>query len=476
MNIFITALYMAKSKKSSKSTEKTTVEPKTTESSATTASTTPEPATAETIAAETIERAPTAPETTEKKIENKPPIERNEVPEKKGKPLLLIAMIGFGIILFLCLAVFALWYFLVRDNDSDKDKNGNKPDDTAECTFDAELVEDIAIENSSDISAQDEFTKTWRVKNIGTCEWDKDVELAFVSGDSIEQGQTEDIINTKKDESINVSVNLTAPSVAGTYQAIWKLTDNEGSEFGDPLPLAVVVKAPVVVPEKADLIVTSVKTEPAEVRQGSPIKVIAKVKNQGGTNAVGFKVSWRTATSPASPVKEFPGTITLTPGQETTLQLDYTYQGWSTYTTQVKVDIENKVSESNEDNNTRDLVVAVQEGLADVIVESITYNPTTPVSGEFTLITIVYKNVGYKDINQDMTLKWWQSASAPNPGCEQVVEGVAAGESKSTLCFYVFPSWYNNISTRAEIDTANVAVEGNETNNTTTKIIDVAAP
>jgi len=172
---------------------------------------------------------------------------------------------------------------------------------------------------------------------------------------------------------------------------------------------------------------------------------------------------------------KLPDTVTLAANEEKTIQMAYTYTTWSTYTSDAKIDSTNHINESDENNNTKTLSIPVSQGYADLVVDSISFSPSTPISGQDTTITITYKNTGYRKVTQNVALKWWQSTSAPTPGCTIIVGDIDKGETKTATCHYTFPSWYPSLTTRAQIDTNNEEVEVNENNNTLTKNVTVSA-
>jgi len=83
------------------------------------------------------------------------------------------------------------------------------------------------------INAGATFTKTWRLKNVGSCTWTTSYSLIFDTGtqmggpnsvnlpQSVAPGQTTDL-----------TITLTAPSTAGEYRGYWKFKDNNGIPFG----------------------------------------------------------------------------------------------------------------------------------------------------------------------------------------------------------------------------------------------------
>jgi len=76
------------------------------------------------------------------------------------------------------------------------------------------------------------FLKTWRLKNIGSCTW-KNYSLVFDSGDKMGGLDSVSIVPTiLPGQTLDISVNLTSPSSAGTYRGYWKLKNNTGVAFG----------------------------------------------------------------------------------------------------------------------------------------------------------------------------------------------------------------------------------------------------
>jgi hypothetical protein len=95
------------------------------------------------------------------------------------------------------------------------------------------LIEDVTIEDGTLFAPGANFTKTWRLKNVGTCTWTSEYDLVFVQGDQMEARRALALPEqVRPDEIVDVSVALTAPSEAGDYRGYWMLRDENGQEFG----------------------------------------------------------------------------------------------------------------------------------------------------------------------------------------------------------------------------------------------------
>ncbi len=97
----------------------------------------------------------------------------------------------------------------------------------------AQFVADVTVPDGTAFAPGASFTKTWRLKNIGTCTWTTSYALVFDSGEKM---GGPDLLNLPQSvapgQTIDVSVNLTAPGTAGSYRGYWKLQNADGVPFG----------------------------------------------------------------------------------------------------------------------------------------------------------------------------------------------------------------------------------------------------
>ncbi len=98
----------------------------------------------------------------------------------------------------------------------------------------AQFVSDVTVPDGSIFAPNAEFTKTWKLKNIGTCTWTTQYALVFSSGASLankKQSVVELPHNVKPGENVEISVKMTAPDKAGTYISNWMLRSADGKLF-----------------------------------------------------------------------------------------------------------------------------------------------------------------------------------------------------------------------------------------------------
>jgi len=101
----------------------------------------------------------------------------------------------------------------------------------------AKWLADVTIPDYSLIAPSASFVKTWKVQNTGTTTWTKDYKLIYLDG---LQGSSNTVsVNLTKSvapgESVDVSVNFTAPAANGAYSSFWKMYTASGYVFGEVL-------------------------------------------------------------------------------------------------------------------------------------------------------------------------------------------------------------------------------------------------
>ncbi len=106
------------------------------------------------------------------------------------------------------------------------------PDD---CINKVKFVEDITIPDGTIVAPGKPFTKTWKFQNVGTCIWSDLYSFEFVDGNVMGANTRipfpKDII-VHPNETMEMSVYMTAPETAGKYQGNWKISSPYGQLFG----------------------------------------------------------------------------------------------------------------------------------------------------------------------------------------------------------------------------------------------------
>lgn len=101
------------------------------------------------------------------------------------------------------------------------------------CNDAAGFIEDVTYPDGAVVDAGDSFTKTWRIRNSGTCTWTPSYSLQFVGGSAL--GTVRSVAIPRQvapGTSVDLSVLLKAPSAEGTYQSYWMIHNAQGAAFG----------------------------------------------------------------------------------------------------------------------------------------------------------------------------------------------------------------------------------------------------
>jgi len=101
------------------------------------------------------------------------------------------------------------------------------------CTDRAAFVEDVTVPDYSHFDVRQAFTKTWRVKNVGTCTWTASYSAVYSQGDALGAPISIALTETAPGATADISTIMTAPSKDGKYEIFYRLSN----ESGDAMPI-----------------------------------------------------------------------------------------------------------------------------------------------------------------------------------------------------------------------------------------------
>jgi len=97
----------------------------------------------------------------------------------------------------------------------------------------AQFIADVTVPDGTTYTPGATFRKTWRLRNIGTCTWTPSYALVFDSG---EQMGAPSVVNFPSNvapgQTVDLSLDLTAPNSNGHYFGYWKLRNANNVIFG----------------------------------------------------------------------------------------------------------------------------------------------------------------------------------------------------------------------------------------------------
>jgi hypothetical protein len=104
------------------------------------------------------------------------------------------------------------------------------------------LINDVDVPAGTVINPEEQFTKSWKVANTGTCDWVYRYHLVHISGDDV--GGMDPVSLGKvipPGKWTQLTITLRAPKAPGKYTSYWRFADQSGTVFGSTLGVSIVV-------------------------------------------------------------------------------------------------------------------------------------------------------------------------------------------------------------------------------------------
>ncbi|MDX1435664.1 MAG: NBR1-Ig-like domain-containing protein [Anaerolineales bacterium] len=97
----------------------------------------------------------------------------------------------------------------------------------------AEFVSDVTVPDGTTLRLGQEFDKTWRLKNAGSCTWDRHYDLVFIKGSPLTAQTVVPLSGpVYPGEVVDLTVQMAAPDKPGSYSGYWMLRDGDDQHFG----------------------------------------------------------------------------------------------------------------------------------------------------------------------------------------------------------------------------------------------------
>jgi hypothetical protein len=106
-----------------------------------------------------------------------------------------------------------------------------------------QFVADVNVPDDTNMSPGQDFLKTWRVRNSGSCPWGAGYELVYAGYANEMSGQAQPIAQVvQPGQEVEVSVQFTAPDEIGEYLSAWQLSNPAGVTFEEIIFVRIVVQ------------------------------------------------------------------------------------------------------------------------------------------------------------------------------------------------------------------------------------------
>ncbi len=108
---------------------------------------------------------------------------------------------------------------------------------------DAKWVADVNVPDGTPMTAGQEFLKTWRVRNAGTCTWGAGYTIIYGGYNDKMEGAPAALNSTViPGQEVEVSVQFKAPAKAGEYLSAWRMANPRGFAFGEFIFVRIIVR------------------------------------------------------------------------------------------------------------------------------------------------------------------------------------------------------------------------------------------
>jgi hypothetical protein len=96
------------------------------------------------------------------------------------------------------------------------------------------FIADVTIPDGTTLTAGAPFTKTFRIRNVGSCTWTTSYAMVYVAGSLL--GAPSTVINLSSSvapgQTSDFSISMVAPTTPGHYRSYWRFRNASGQQFG----------------------------------------------------------------------------------------------------------------------------------------------------------------------------------------------------------------------------------------------------
>jgi hypothetical protein len=97
----------------------------------------------------------------------------------------------------------------------------------------ATFITDVNVPDGTSFAPGAAFSKTWRIKNSGSCTWTRDYKLMYYSGEQMSAPTSINMpLNVFPGETVDLTINMVAPNSPGQYRGFWIFANANGTLFG----------------------------------------------------------------------------------------------------------------------------------------------------------------------------------------------------------------------------------------------------
>ena len=105
------------------------------------------------------------------------------------------------------------------------------------------FVADVNVPDDTSMSPGQDFVKTWKVKNSGSCPWGAGYKLVYAGYADDMSGQFQPLTGVvQPGQEVEVSVQFKAPDAADQYLSAWQMSNPSGVTFPEIIFVKIIVQ------------------------------------------------------------------------------------------------------------------------------------------------------------------------------------------------------------------------------------------
>jgi Ig-like domain from next to BRCA1 gene len=105
------------------------------------------------------------------------------------------------------------------------------------------FVADVNVPDDTSMSPGQDFVKTWKVKNSGSCPWGAGYKLVYAGYADNMSGQFQPLTGViQPGQEVEVSVQFKAPDAADQYLSAWQMSNPSGVTFPEIIFVKIIVQ------------------------------------------------------------------------------------------------------------------------------------------------------------------------------------------------------------------------------------------
>jgi hypothetical protein len=104
------------------------------------------------------------------------------------------------------------------------------------------LSVDVTIPDGTPMTPNQEFVKTWKIKNTGNCTWGDGYGLVYSYGERMSGKPVALSAVVQPGQEVEISVNFKAPGGIGEYTSAWQMSNANGITFGKAVFVKIIVQ------------------------------------------------------------------------------------------------------------------------------------------------------------------------------------------------------------------------------------------